>query len=103
MVILSRFSPKDSVFLQFVWFSLHEVSLRWTVGKKFEINFSRLPENAFPTLFLTVEVYLHSLMFPYMFFLFAAAAIFVGILEFYGRFSKKLTRNIHKICLYTCL
>ena len=34
MVILSRFSPKDSVFLQFVWFSLHEVSLRWTVKEK---------------------------------------------------------------------
>ena len=76
-----------------------------------------MPENVFPTLFLIAEgklvkmiffsvnaslECLHSVVFAYIF-LFAVAAIFVGILEFYGTFEEKLTRKIHITVLYACL
>ena len=117
---LQPFCPKDSVFftvclVQFPWGN-PRVDSKWKVD---EIHVTRLPKKCISdtlsdcrsiacTLLMNMIVfsvriweYLHSIRFAYIF-LSAAAAMFVGILEFYGEFwkvHKKDTYNL-PLCVF---
>ena len=103
LLSIAVFASKIQYFYSFLsWLSPWGIPRGDSKGKNYEVQVSRLLENAFPILFLTaVNIsweYLHFVMFANIFFVCSSSNF---CWSFMGSFEEKLTRKI-QTTLHVC-